>query len=147
LGYHPDVILSGRRINDDMGRYIANSVVKLMVKNDLKVKASKVLVLGITFKENCSDIRNSRIIDLVTELQDYGVLVDVYDPFANKVEVLKEYGIPLKEDLGDRYEGIVIAVAHDGFLEIDLPSLKSGPQTVVYDIKSLFPKGAVTARL
>lgn len=147
LGYHPDVILSGRRVNDNMGRYIANKVIKLMVKNDIKVKGAKILVLGITFKENCSDIRNSRIIDLVTELEDFEALVHVYDPKANKEEVKSVYDISLLEKPTARYDGIILAVSHTEFLRIDMASLKNSDKTVVYDIKSILPKDQVTARL
>jgi UDP-N-acetyl-D-galactosamine dehydrogenase len=147
LGYHPDVILSGRRINDNMGRYIANKVIKLMVKNDIKVKGAKILVLGITFKENCSDIRNSRIIDLVTELEDFEAMVDVYDPKANKEEVKAVYNISLLEKPTIRYDGIILAVSHTEFLNIDLTTLKNNATSVVYDIKSILPRNKVTDRL
>lgn len=147
LGYHPDIILSGRRVNDNMGRYIANKVIRLMVKNDIKVKGAKILVLGITFKENCSDIRNSRIIDLVTELEDFEALVHVYDPKANKEEVKSVYDISLLEKPTARYDGIILAVSHTEFLRIDVASLKNSDKTVVYDIKGILPKDQVTARL
>ncbi|WP_027077503.1 nucleotide sugar dehydrogenase [Maribacter antarcticus] len=147
LGYHPSVILSGRRVNDNMGKFIAHKVIKLMVKNDIKVKGSKILVLGITFKENCSDIRNSRIIDLVTELEDFEALVDVYDPKANKKEVKAVYNISLLEKPTIRYDGIILAVSHTEFLNIDLTTLKNNATSVVYDIKSILPREQVTDRL
>lgn len=147
LGYHPSVILSGRRVNDNMGKFIAHKVIKLMVKNDIKVKGSKILVLGITFKENCSDIRNSRIIDLVTELEDFEALVDVYDPKANKEEVKAVYNISLLEKPTIRYDGIILAVSHTEFLNIDLTTLKNNATSVVYDIKSILPREQVTDRL
>lgn len=147
LGYYPEVILSGRRINDDMGVYIANRVIKLMVKNDLKVKKSKVLVLGITFKENCPDIRNSRVIDMVRELKNFGTDIDVYDPYAHKEEVFDEYGISLAPKIGKGYDAIILAVGHDKFKELDLANLKSSNKAIVFDIKSFFPKEWVTDRL
>ncbi|MFT6797265.1 MAG: UDP-N-acetyl-D-galactosamine dehydrogenase [Maribacter sp.] len=147
LGYHPDVILSGRRVNDNMGKFVAHKVIKLLVKHDIKVKGSKILVLGITFKENCSDIRNSRIIDLVTELEDFEALVDVYDPKANKEEVKAVYNISLLEKPTIRYDGIILAVSHTEFLNIDLTTLKNNATSVVYDIKSILPREQVTDRL
>ncbi|MCL6275550.1 nucleotide sugar dehydrogenase [Muricauda sp. 2012CJ35-5] len=147
LGYHPEVILSGRRINDDMGIYIANRVIKLMVKNDLKVKNAKILVLGITFKENCPDIRNSRVIDMVRELKNFGTDMDVYDPYANKEEVFDEYGLSLAPKIGKGYDAIILSVGHEEFKNLDLPNLKSSNNTIVFDIKSFFPKEWVTDRL
>lgn len=137
VGYHPEIILSGRRLNDNMGVYIANQVIKLMIKKGHKVDASKVLVLGITFKENCPDIRNSRVVDVVKELQEFCCYVDVTDPWANKDDVKKEYNIDLKSDIKfDNYQAIILAVAHDEYKKLDL---ENGNQ-VVYDIKSILNK-------
>lgn len=147
LGYHPQVILSGRRINNDMGIFIANKIVKLMVKDQLPVKNAKALVLGITFKENCPDVRNSRVIDVIEELEGFGLNVDTYDPYADKEEVNKYYGVNLIDDITERYETIVLAVGHNQFLELDFEKLKSGPRTVIYDVKSFLPKELVTERL
>ncbi|WP_224485316.1 nucleotide sugar dehydrogenase [Robertkochia aurantiaca] len=147
VGYHPQVILSGRRINDNMGIFVANNVIKLMVKHELKVKRSRVLVLGITFKENCPDIRNSRVIDMIQELEGFGVTVDVYDKHASPVEVKREYGIELLKNLNQTYDAIVMAVGHEEFRELNIEDLKRNPTSVVYDIKSFFPKDKVTARL
>ncbi|MEO1013078.1 MAG: nucleotide sugar dehydrogenase [Bacteroidota bacterium] len=147
VGYHPQVILSGRRINDTMGVYIANRVIKLMVKNDLRVLKSRVLVLGITFKENCPDIRNSRVIDMVRELQNFGVNLDVYDPYAHNEEVYTEYNLSLASKIGTKYEAIILAVGHDSFRDLNLEELKANKSTVVFDIKSFFPRQMVTDRL
>lgn len=147
MGYHPQVILSGRRINNNMGVFIANKIVKLMVKNELPVKNAKALVLGITFKENCPDVRNSRVIDVIDELKSFGLQVDVYDPYADKEEVKKYYKLDLIDQLADTYQTIVLAIGHDQFLEIDLEALKANKGTVVFDVKSVLPKGEATARL
>jgi len=146
IGYHPEVILAGRRINDNMGLYVANRVIKLMINKGHKIKDAKVLVLGITFKENCPDIRNSRVIDVIRELQDFGCLVDVYDPLADAKEVEEEYNLKLLESLNnlDSYDAIILAVAHKEFKELKLePSSKS----VIYDIKGFLPKDIVDDRL
>ncbi len=142
IGYHPEVILSGRRINDNMGIFVANKVIKLMIQKGHTIKGSRVLVLGITFKENCPDIRNSRVIDVIRELQDFGVNVDVYDPWADREEVKREYNLDLilNSQLSIlNYDAIVLAVAHDKFKNLNLkpksPNLK--PNTVIYDIKGI----------
>jgi len=146
-GYYPQIVLSGRRLNNSIGPYVGSQVVKLLMKKGKVINDSKVLVCGITFKENCPDIRNSRVIDIVTELGEFEVKVDVYDPWANAEEVKHEYGIDLKEkiSIGD-YDGIVLAVAHNEFKEILNTSTLSSSQ-VVYDVKSILPKELVTARL
>jgi len=136
FGYHPEMILAGRRINDNMGVYVANQVVKLMIKKGHTIKNSKVLILGISFKENCPDIRNSRVIDVINELQDFGCLLDVYDPWADKDEVKNEYDLDLIESVNfkeSKYSSIVLAVAHDKFKTLDL-NLEN---TITYDIKSI----------
>ena len=136
FGYYPEIILSGRRLNDSMGGYIASEVVKLMIHKEVKVKGSKVLILGITFKENCPDIRNTKVMDMYLSLKSYGVYVDVYDPWAKKEEVKNEYDIELLNTLEDcTYEAIVLAVAHQQFKTIDISSLKK-KKSVVYDIKN-----------
>jgi len=138
VGYHPEVILSGRRINDSMGFYVAGQVIKLMIKKGHTVSGSKVLVLGITFKENCPDIRNSRVIDIIDELKQFGCKVDVYDPWADPDEVKHEYQINMldKPESKIGYDAIVLAVAHDKFKEMDMNSLKNG-HTIVYDVKGI----------
>ncbi|MFS4466410.1 nucleotide sugar dehydrogenase [Maribacter sp. 2210JD10-5] len=147
VGYYPEVILSGRRINDDMGVYIANRVIKLMVKNDVMVRKSRILVLGITFKENCPDIRNSRVIDMIREFESFGAHLDVYDPYANNEQVYDEYGLSLAPKIGKGYDAIVLAVGHDAFEEINLGEIKASSKTVIFDIKSFYPKQLVTERL
>ncbi|MFM7486752.1 MAG: nucleotide sugar dehydrogenase [Cytophagales bacterium] len=146
LGYHPEVILSGRRINDNIGIYIANEVVKLMAKNKLPIFDAKVLVLGITFKENCPDIRNSKVVDLIKELKSFGTQVDIYDPQADGNEVIHEYGLTMIHQLEKKYHSIVLAVSHREFAILNLNDLKE-PNAVVYDIKGFLGKSQVTARL
>ena len=140
IGYNPEIILAGRRLNDNMGAYVANQVIKLMIKKGKRIEGSKVLVLGITFKENCPDIRNSRVIDVIHELKDFGCDVDVSDPWADKDEVKKEYNIDIIQNSKlniQNYDTVVLAVAHDKFKNLDLePSDKQ----VVYDIKSILDK-------
>ena len=146
LGYHPQVILSGRRVNDNMGMFVANKMVKLMINKGLPVKGAKALILGVTFKENCPDIRNSKVVDIYTELKQFGLEVDVYDPHVNAQEVLHEYGIPMTPVLG-KYDSIVLAVAHDELLKLDFENLKNSADTVIYDIKSVLDREMIDARL
>ncbi len=147
IGYHSQVILSGRRINDNMGIFVANQLVKLMAKNGHAIKGSRVLVLGITFKENCPDIRNTRVIDVIHELSGFGINVEVFDPHADKEEVQHEYGIDLLDQPHTNYNGIVFAVNHDVFKDIQLEKLTNGKESVVFDVKSVLPKEIVTKRL
>jgi UDP-N-acetyl-D-glucosamine/UDP-N-acetyl-D-galactosamine dehydrogenase len=146
LGYHPEVILAGRRINDNMGTYIATTVVKLMAKNDLRINKSSVLVLGITFKENCPDIRNSKVVDVIREMKSYGADVDVYDPEANAEEVAHEYGLNIITELSKKYDAMILTVGHKIFADLDLESLKHD-RTIVYDVKGFLNRSSVTARL
>jgi UDP-N-acetyl-D-glucosamine/UDP-N-acetyl-D-galactosamine dehydrogenase len=146
LGYHPQVILAGRRINDNMGLHIANSVIKLMAQNDLPINRANVLMLGITFKENCPDIRNSKVVDVIRELESFGTTVDIYDPQADSAEVKHEYGLDLVKKLDKKYHAIVLTVSHKEFMELDLRALKE-ENAVVYDVKGVLEKSAVTARL
>ena len=146
IGYNPQVILSGRRINDSMGSHVAKKVVKLMIDKGLKIKDSKALLLGITFKENCPDIRNSKVIDVYTELQDFGIDVDVYDPWASADEVKHEYGLDLVGELGSDYEAVILAVSHNEFDELDITKLTS-QDAVIYDIKSFLDPTIIDARL
>ena len=133
LGFHPEIILAGRRINDNMGKYAADQVVKLMIKRGVLINSARVLVLGLTFKENCPDIRNSRVIDVIEELRDFGCCVDVYDPWADEAEVKREYGIvPLKSFDEADYDCVVIAVAHDKFKGLKFS------KALVYDIKNVY---------
>ncbi|NIK92510.1 nucleotide sugar dehydrogenase [Mangrovimonas sp. CR14] len=148
-GYDPEIILAGRKMNDSMGGYVATETVKMMIKKGATIKGAKVLVLGITFKENCPDIRNSRVIDIIEELQTYDIEVDVYDPWASEDEVLEEYGLPLISDasqLAATYDAIILAVSHKEFLDLDIAGMKAD-KTVVFDVKSLLPRELVDARL
>jgi len=143
IGYNPEIILAGRRLNDNMGTYVANQVIKLMIKKGHKIEKSNVLVLGITFKENCPDIRNSRVIDVINELKDFECNVSVYDSWADSKEVEHEYGFALIDDKGlkaNTYDAIVLAVSHDKFKVIDIESLKTDENSIVYDIKSALDK-------
>jgi len=146
VGYHPEIILAGRRMNDGMGAWIASQVVKLMIRKDITVKNARVLVLGITFKENCPDIRNTKVVDVVKELEQFGCLVDIYDPWANAGEVNHEYGrgIVSEYTMSD-YNAVVLAVAHNKFKSIDFS--KRNGNTVLYDIKSILPVEIVDGRL
>lgn len=146
LGYHSEVILSGRRINDNMGKHIANCVIKLMAQNELPINKSNILVLGITFKENCPDIRNSKVVDVIHELQSFGTLVDIYDPLANAKEVEHEYGLSLIQSLTKKYHAIIAAVNHTEFNQLDWSIIRNA-KTVVYDVKGTLDKSTVTARL
>lgn len=137
-GYHPEIILAGRRLNDSMGEYVASQVVKLMIKKGITVNGSKLLLLGITFKENCPDVRNTKIVDVVSALQEYGIQVTIYDPWANPAEVMHEYSLTCHPELvsGTKYDSIVLGVAHKEFLELDLNSLIK-ENSVVYDVKGI----------
>ena len=147
LGYAPDVILSGRKVNDTMGTHIAQRILSLLKKNQQSIEQSKALVLGITFKENCPDIRNSRVIDVVRELQKEGVQVDVYDPQAQPDEVQKTFGISLIESIQHTYQAIVLAVGHDEFKTLDISSIRNDSKSVIFDVKGFLPKQLVTDRL
>lgn len=135
VGYNPEIILAGRKINDSMGSYVASEVVKLMLKKDIKIKDSKVLVLGITFKENCPDVRNTKVVDVITQLKSYSINVDIFDPRANSTEVKNEYGLSLLKSLkNNTYDSVILAVPHSEFLDIDFNHLlnKNG---ILYDVK------------
>jgi UDP-N-acetyl-D-galactosamine dehydrogenase len=147
LGYHPQVILSGRRVNDMMGMFVANKVVKLLIKKEHKVNASKALILGVTFKENCPDIRNSKVIDIYNELQQYGIKVDVYDPHADKNEVEQEYKFKLIPNINENYDAIILAVSHNEFLNLNFKNIIKGENSVIFDTKSFLDRDLVDARL
>jgi len=149
IGYHPHMILAGRRINDGMGGYVAGRVVKTMIKKGLAIVGAKVLVLGITFKENCPDIRNSRVIDIIREMQDYGCVVEVYDPWADADEVRHEYGVDLCSEQqmeSQSYQAVIAAVAHKEFIDLN-PRHLAGTDGVVYDIKGMYAKDVTDGRL
>ena len=147
FGYYPEIILSGRRLNDSMGSHVASEVVKLMISKDVKVKKAEILILGITFKENCPDIRNTKVIDVYHALKSYGVTLDVYDPWAKEKEVLEAYDIALNKQLYDKkYDAVVLAVSHNEFKEIDLLRLKK-ENGVVYDVKNFLPQELIDKTL
>lgn len=144
VGYNPEIILAGRRLNDSMGKYIAQQFIKLLIQNDKKIKSADILILGITFKENCPDIRNSRVIDIIQELKTYNVNIHVYDPWASAAEVAHEYGLNIITDLKpfNKYTGVIAAVAHNEFKQLNFSE-----DAIVYDLKGIFPKEKVSARL
>jgi UDP-N-acetyl-D-glucosamine/UDP-N-acetyl-D-galactosamine dehydrogenase len=157
-GYHPEIILAGRKMNDTMGAWIALQVVKLMIRENIPVNNSSVLVLGITFKENCPDIRNSKVTDVIREMKDFGCCVHTYDPWANPAEVKHEYGLDLLPNLSQsavgsrqsavvsRYDVIILAVAHDIFKELDLATLRN-ERSVIYDIKGILDRNIISGRV
>jgi UDP-N-acetyl-D-galactosamine dehydrogenase len=145
VGYNPEIILAGRRLNDNMGIYVANQVIKLMIKKGQKIEGAKVLVLGITFKENCPDIRNSRVIDVIQELKEFATEVEVYDPWADKEEVKREYGLPLIDEVNlSDYEAVILAVSHDKFKTFDF---NTNDKQVLFDIKSFIKTDNVDGKL
>ncbi len=146
LGYHPQVILSGRRVNNQMGQFVASKVIKLMIQKNHKINGAKVLINGFTFKENCPDIRNSKVIDIYTELKAFGLDVDVYDPWADADQVKKEYGIDLIEVPEGGYDAVILAVSHDAFNQQNLSKLIN-KDAVVFDTKSVMSRCLVDARL
>ena len=148
-GYNPEIILAGRRMNDGMGNYVAQQVIKLMIQKECKVKGGHVLVLGITFKENCPDIRNSKVIDVIEELRKYNLNIDVYDPWAKVTEVSNEFGLRLlseESQLKKNYEAIILAVGHKEFSDFDIEKHKASP-SVVFDVKAFFERNVVDGRL
>jgi UDP-N-acetyl-D-glucosamine/UDP-N-acetyl-D-galactosamine dehydrogenase len=148
VGYHPEIILAGRRLNDGMGNYIANELVKLMIKNDIPIKGADVLVLGITFKENCTDVRNTRVVDIINELESYQVNLTIYDPWAKAEDVAHEYGVRIITELPKekQYDSIVLAVAHNDFLYTNWRKWVKH-NGIIYDVKGCLDKSMVDARL
>jgi UDP-N-acetyl-D-glucosamine/UDP-N-acetyl-D-galactosamine dehydrogenase len=146
LGYHPEVILSGRRINDNMGVYIANTVIKLMAQNSHPIKDANILMLGITFKENCPDIRNSKVVDVIRELESFGTQVDIYDPEADNAELEHEYGLSLIKSIDKKYHAVVLAVSHQQFATLNWKAI-THEHAVIYDVKGFLKRDLVTARL
>ena len=146
LGYYPQVILSGRRVNDIMGMFVANKVIKLMIQNGIHVKGANVLVLGITFKENCPDTRNSKVIDIINELDQFGVNTDVYDPYADAKSVKKEYNVDLIGKIEKKYDSVILAVSHKEFLEIDYQNIIN-TSGVLFDTKAFIDREIVSCRL
>jgi UDP-N-acetyl-D-glucosamine/UDP-N-acetyl-D-galactosamine dehydrogenase len=150
IGYHPEMILAGRRINDNMGSYVATEILKLMTSKRIHVKGSRVLVLGLTFKENCPDLRNSKVVDVIRELEKFGATVDVYDPWVDAAEARHEYGVkPIKTPKARHYDGVVLAVAHKQFAELGVARVRAFAKKlhVLYDIKHLFARADVDGRL
>jgi UDP-N-acetyl-D-galactosamine dehydrogenase len=146
VGYHPEIILAGRRLNDSMGKHVATEVVKLMMRKDIKVIDSKVLLLGFTFKEDCPDVRNTRVIDIYNELVNFDIEVDLYDPWVDPKEVKDEYGIDVANDLPfGPFAAVILAVAHKEFLSLDVRSF--APNGIVYDVKGILPKEIIDSRL
>nr|WP_121270551.1 Vi polysaccharide biosynthesis UDP-N-acetylglucosamine C-6 dehydrogenase TviB [Pedobacter schmidteae] len=150
VGYHPEIILAGRRLNDSIGAYVADETVKLLVKKQVNVAEAKILLMGITFKENCPDVRNTKVIDIVKELEKYHLDITILDPWADKRSVEHEYGLKIINDLNEssnkEYDGIILAVAHREFMEIDIQRLKKA-NSVVYDVKGVLPKQLIDKRL
>jgi len=150
IGYHPEIILAGRRLNDKMGEYIVAQMVKAMTRSRIQVDDAKILVMGLAFKENCPDLRNTRVIDIVTELKSYHCNVDVYDPWASSEEAMHEYGIPVisKPELG-AYDGIILAVAHKQFKDMGAKAIKAfgKPDHVLYDLKYILSPDESDIRL
>lgn len=146
VGYHPEIILAGRRLNDSMGRYVATEVVRLMLRKGFIINRSRVLLLGFTFKENCPDIRNTRVIDIYRELLNFDLEVDVCDPWANSKEVMQEYGICLLNQIpSDKFSAVILAVSHNEFINLDVRALVN--EGVVFDVKGILPKELIDSRL
>ena len=148
VGYNPEIILAGRRLNDGMGKYVATEVIKLMLKKDIKIKNANILILGFAFKENCPDVRNTRVIDIVNELDTYGVNLTIVDPWANVVDVEHEYRLKIQNQLPEdrQFDAIVLAVGHNEFLKIDFEKSLKNPR-VIYDVKGILSKQMVDGRL
>lgn len=150
IGYHPEIILAGRRLNDNMGAYVVSQLVKAMLKRKIHVDGARVLIMGLTFKENCPDLRNTKVVDIYRELQEYNVQVDVFDPWVSTDDALKEYGIrPVQLPEHSTYDGVILAVAHDHFVEMGADTIRAmgKPEHVLYDLKYLLPAGLSDIRL
>ena len=146
-GYHPEIILAGRRLNDEMGDYVASEIVKCMIKKNIPVNGSKVLVLGITFKENCPDVRNTKAVDLIKALKDYGTNITIHDPWASEDEVMHEYGLKSSQSLpNEEFDAVVLSVSHNQFKELDFLSLKK-ENAIIYDVKNFLDKKLVDGNL
>ena len=150
IGYHPEIILAGRRLNDRMGAYVASQMVKAMIRKRIHIKGARVLMLGLSFKENCPDLRNTRVIDVIEELRDYGITVDVHDPWADPEEALHEYNMSLTQTPAQgAYDGVIAAVAHREFAEAGVEALRAygKPDHILYDLKMMFPADSSDMRL
>jgi UDP-N-acetyl-D-galactosamine dehydrogenase len=150
VGYHPEIILAGRRLNDSIGAYVADESVKLIVKKNINVKTANVLVMGITFKENCPDVRNTKVVDIISELKNYHMNITVIDPWADKESVKHEYGLSiinsLQESAIQKFECIILAVSHKEFMEMNITDLRA-EQSIIFDVKGVLPKALVDRRL
>jgi UDP-N-acetyl-D-galactosamine dehydrogenase len=150
IGYHPEIILAGRRINDKMGAYVVSRVVKEMVKKKIHVHGSNILIMGLTFKENCPDLRNTKVVDMIEEFKDYNANIDIYDPWVDEDEALHEYGLSLTKELKENtYDTIILAVAHDDFKNMGIEKIKQfgKSENIIFDLKHVFPKNDVDSRL
>ncbi len=147
FGYHPEIILAGRKMNDSMGEYIASEVVKLMIKKDIRIKRAEILVLGITFKENCTDVRNTKVVDLVAELKTYDTNITIYDPWADDNEVMREYGLKsIKKLPNKKFDAVILSVAHNEFKAVDFKLIKKD-NAIVYDVKNILSDKIINKRL
>ena len=150
IGYNPEIILAGRRLNDSMGEYVVTQLVKTMIKKRIQVEGAKVLVLGLSFKENCPDVRNTKVIDIVHELEEYNIEVDVYDPWVDSASAQHEYDImPINKPIADQYDGIILAVAHEQFIDMGIDNIRALGKNdhVLYDLKYIFAKDETDIRL
>lgn len=149
IGYNPEVILSGRRINDGMGKYVVSQLIKRMIKNKQQVNGSKVLLMGLTFKENCPDLRNTKVVDIISELHEYNINIDIYDPWVSKEEAIEEYGLSLIDEPTNDYEAVILAVAHNEFIDLSAEGVRKflKKDGLLYDLKSLFEKSESDIRL
>ncbi|MGO2019112.1 Vi polysaccharide biosynthesis UDP-N-acetylglucosamine C-6 dehydrogenase TviB [Psychrobacter sp.] len=150
IGYNPEIILAGRRLNDSMGEYVVTQLVKTMIKKRIQVEGAKVLILGLSFKENCPDVRNTKVIDIVHELQEYNIDVDVYDPWVDKAEAAREYNVtPISKPAMNNYDGIILAVAHNEFVDMGVEQIRAFGKNehVLYDLKYVFTKEDTDIRL
>jgi UDP-N-acetyl-D-galactosamine dehydrogenase len=150
VDFHPEIILAGRKINDSMGPYVASSLVKEMVKRDFAIKEAKVLLMGFAFKENCHDLRNTKVIDIIHELQNYGMSVDCYDPWVDKEEAINEYGIKIiDQPKTSYYDSVIVAVSHNKFRDMTIAEVKDFCKSdhIIYDLKYIFPMEEVDIRL
>jgi UDP-N-acetyl-D-galactosamine dehydrogenase len=150
IGYNPEIILAGRRLNDSMGEYVVTQLVKTMIKKRIQVEGTKVLILGLSFKENCPDVRNTKVIDIVRELEEYNIEVEVYDPWVDKAEAEREYNItPISKLAINTYDGIVLAVAYNDFIDLGIQQIRAFGKNehVLYDLKYVFTKEETDIRL
>lgn len=147
LGYYPEVILSGRRVNDNMSVFVANKMIKMLINSGKQIKGASILILGVTFKENCPDIRNTKIIEVYRELKSFALKVDIYDPEASEKEVFDEYNVELIQKLKSKYDGILLAVPHNKFKSLSIQDLKKDESSIIYDLKGFLPRNSVNSRL